>query len=210
MGVINRFMDKGRGLRLWADYKNKISPVISQIQHERLNSTLNYELYILSPGIQASATNMTLEGRKKYGMELQILGLSTLHSDMCKSLSYWIAGATLEAASTNTPECAEFMKEIERVCEVLFNFDMDTPDNQSLQNSKNPIEAYETFESWYEIFCKSAATVNAQLMRNDKDGSSLIDFMDHNPLKQAFEDGVDPIELGRDFAKEFDITTFGR
>jgi hypothetical protein len=102
------------------------------------------------------------------------------------------------------------MKEIERVCEVLFNFDMDTPDNQSLQNSKNPIEAYETFESWYEIFCKSAATVNAQLMRNDKDGSSLIDFMDHNPLKQAFEDGVDPIELGRDFAKEFDITTFGR
>ncbi|MCC6208946.1 MAG: hypothetical protein IT488_12460 [Gammaproteobacteria bacterium] len=210
MGFFNRFMDKGRGLRLWSDYKNKISPAISQIRHEKLNRALNYELYILSPDVRVSATNMTLEGRKKYGMELQMLGLSTLDSDMCKSLAYWIAGATLEAASTNTPECAEFMEEIERVCETLFDFDINTPANPSLQNTENHIKTYETFESWYKIFCKSAADVNSQLMMNDKDGSSLIDYMDHDPLKRAFKDGVDPVGLGRDFAKEFDITTFGQ
>lgn len=55
----------------------------------------------------------------------------------------------------------------------------------------------------------SAARNNTQLALNEK-GQSFIDFMDASSLKRAFNDGVNPITLGRDFANQFDINSFGR
>jgi hypothetical protein len=68
---------------------------------------------------------------------------------------------------------------------------------------------YSTWEDWFQAFKVAAGKENPQLEPNE-DGNSLIDFMEHEPLKRAYKDGVDPKSLARDFAAQFDITTFGR
>jgi hypothetical protein len=68
---------------------------------------------------------------------------------------------------------------------------------------------YSTWEDWFQAFKLAAGKENPQLGPNE-DGNSLIDFMEHEPLKRAYTDGVDPKSLARDFAAQFDITTFGR
>ncbi len=66
-----------------------------------------------------------------------------------------------------------------------------------------------TWEKWLEIFKNEAGKRNHQLQVNEK-GNSFIDFMEHEPLKRAFRNGIDPKSLARDFAAQFDINTFGR
>jgi hypothetical protein len=68
---------------------------------------------------------------------------------------------------------------------------------------------YRTFEEWYAVFKRTAGETNPQL-RVDDNSRSLLDFMEHEPLKRAFQDGIEPEALARDFAEEFDISTFGR
>ncbi len=68
---------------------------------------------------------------------------------------------------------------------------------------------YSTWEDWFQAFKVAAGKENPQLEPSE-DGNSLIDFMEHEPLKRAYKDGVDPKSLARDFAAQFDITTFGR
>ena len=68
---------------------------------------------------------------------------------------------------------------------------------------------YSTWEDWFQAFKVAAGKENPQLEPSE-DGNSLIDFMEHEPLKRAYKDGVDPKSLARDFAAQIDITTFGR
>jgi len=68
---------------------------------------------------------------------------------------------------------------------------------------------YSSWEDWFEVFKVAAGKENSQLEPNE-DGNSLIDFMEHEPLQRAYRDGVDPKSLARDFAAQFDITTFGQ
>lgn len=68
--------------------------------------------------------------------------------------------------------------------------------------------AYSSFEEWYAAYKAAAGAVNPQLM--SENNMSLIDFMDHEPLRRAFRDGVEPRALAREFAESFDIRTFGR
>jgi hypothetical protein len=68
---------------------------------------------------------------------------------------------------------------------------------------------YDVFEDWYEMFKRTAGEVNIQLKQNDE-GWSLIDVMEHEPLKRAFRDGVAPESLARDFAQQFDFSRFVR
>lgn len=67
---------------------------------------------------------------------------------------------------------------------------------------------YLSWEDWFQVFKVVAGKINLQLKPN-KDGISFIDFMEQEPLKRAYRDGVDPKSLARDFAAQFDITTFG-
>lgn len=69
--------------------------------------------------------------------------------------------------------------------------------------------SYGTFEEWYEVFVKSAGEMNQFLALNEE-YSTPIDFMDNAPLKKAFADGVDPITLGKEFGKDFDVAVFGK
>jgi len=72
-----------------------------------------------------------------------------------------------------------------------------------------PAWNYRSFEDWYEVFKRAAGQANSQLSV-DADGGSMLDFMDHTPLKRAFRDKVEPKSLARDFAAQYDFPTFGR
>ena len=65
-----------------------------------------------------------------------------------------------------------------------------------------------TWDQWYDRYKAAAAAANDGLSINER-GMSLIDFMDDEPTRRAYADGVDPTELGRIFGEQFDITTFG-
>lgn len=68
---------------------------------------------------------------------------------------------------------------------------------------------YSAWEDWLQAFKVEAEKENEQL-KIKENGSSLIDFVDHEPLKRAYRDGVDPRSLARDFAAKFDVATFIR
>lgn len=68
---------------------------------------------------------------------------------------------------------------------------------------------HSTREEWYRVFKIEAGKENPQLEANEE-GNSLIDFMEHEPLKRAFRDGGDPKSLAKDFAAQFDIASFGQ
>jgi hypothetical protein len=79
----------------------------------------------------------------------------------------------------------------------------------SVPEEKQNGPAYETFEEWYDAFKRAAGEANPQL-QVDENNKSLLDFMEHEPLKRAYRDKIEPGSLARDFAKDFDIWTFGR
>lgn len=64
-----------------------------------------------------------------------------------------------------------------------------------------------SWKQWLLEFKRSAARTNKTDLPLDVNDQGLIDFMDHTPLKRAFNDSVDPVQLGVDFAKQFDINT---
>ena len=72
-----------------------------------------------------------------------------------------------------------------------------------------PAWNYSCFEDWYAVFKRAAGQANSQLSV-DADGGSMLDFMDHTPLKRAFRDKVEPKSLGIDFAKQYDFSSFGK
>ncbi len=83
-----------------------------------------------------------------------------------------------------------------------------TEELRGRSGNTTPPSAYATFEDWYAEFKIGAGKANPAL--READGSSLIDFMDHEPLRRAFRDRVEPRSLGTEFAKSFDIRKFGK
>ena len=86
--------------------------------------------------------------------------------------------------------------------------------NQNLpKNSSKVVYAdsatYSSYDEWLSVYKMSAASVNPQLVINE-DGTSLIDFMDDEPTRRAFNDNVDPEYLGVEFGNQFDLQTFGQ
>ena len=74
-------------------------------------------------------------------------------------------------------------------------------------NSGNPL--FPTFEDWISEFKHHCGKYNPGL-KVDDNGESLVDFVDHAPLKRAFHDRVSPEEVAKAFAPQFDPSTFGR
>lgn len=65
-----------------------------------------------------------------------------------------------------------------------------------------------TWEEWISQYKDEAGKHNLGLATNEK-GFSLIDMMDDEPLRRAFRDGVEPKDLGRKFALQFDPLKMG-
>ena len=84
----------------------------------------------------------------------------------------------------------------------------ESPSGQEMEALLKPPKGISSWEEWLTAFKISAAQVNQSLKLNSE-GESLIDLMEHGPLKRAHREGVDPTSLAREFAAQFDITTFG-
>ena len=69
--------------------------------------------------------------------------------------------------------------------------------------------SFATWEEWYSVYKIEAGKVNPAL-EPDEGGVSLIDLMDDEPMKRAFNDGIAPKALAKRFAEQFDICTFGQ
>lgn len=83
-----------------------------------------------------------------------------------------------------------------------------SPIVQEMESYIGP-STYDSWDDWYLAFKEAAAVHNPQL-KTDETGASLVDFMEHEPLKRAFRDGVGPRSLAKGFAEKFDVTTFGQ
>lgn len=81
----------------------------------------------------------------------------------------------------------------------------ETLDEKEAGDLTVPIEHF-SWEEWLQYFKEEAGRENSQLEMDDK-GICLIDYMEHEPLKRAYKNGVAPRTLGRDFAAQFDIAT---
>lgn len=64
-----------------------------------------------------------------------------------------------------------------------------------------------TWEQWYEMFKKESAKINPQLAI-DKEGLSLVDMMDDEPLKNVYDDQQNPLIIAKEFAESFDVSNF--
>jgi len=76
------------------------------------------------------------------------------------------------------------------------------PSESKLIN-KHVISDSFTWELWFQEFKTSAGRANPKLKPNES-GESPVDFMEQEPLKLAFRDGVDPDQLGKDFGAQWD------
>lgn len=65
-----------------------------------------------------------------------------------------------------------------------------------------------SWEQWYDMFKSESAKINPQLAI-DEEGLSIVDMMDDEPLKNAYRDQQNPLVIARDFAENFDISSFG-
>lgn len=80
-------------------------------------------------------------------------------------------------------------------------------DNYDMKNftTRSPDDLEYTWDEWYEIFIDSACSVEGGVTR-DESGLTIVDLLDHEPLKRAHHDGICPIQHGMYFGKNFDIT----
>lgn len=81
-----------------------------------------------------------------------------------------------------------------------------SPLGQEINNLMNQNE--DGWDEWFDRY-KVAAGKQNPVLAPDENGFSLIDIMDDEPTKRAFRDGVNPENLGKMFAKQFDIAKMG-
>ncbi|WP_157056354.1 hypothetical protein [Pseudorhodobacter aquimaris] len=81
-----------------------------------------------------------------------------------------------------------------------------SPLGQEIDNLMNQNE--DGWDEWFDRYKVAAGKQNPVLAPDEK-GFSLIDIMDDEPTKRAFRDGVNPENLGKMFAEQFDITKMG-
>ncbi|MGH6787072.1 MAG: hypothetical protein ACREBO_09600 [Novosphingobium sp.] len=68
---------------------------------------------------------------------------------------------------------------------------------------------FPTFDDWLTSFKVKCAEVN-ELLVVDAEGKSFVDFMNHDGLRRAHRDRVDPKSLATQFAPTFHPDSFGR
>ena len=115
MGFLSQMMEKGRGPRLWSDYRKKIYPVLQQVKAERLEPEVISELARIGNAARTEIKLMSVKGRKDFAWRLQLEGLSEIHSNVPLGLATWLTGAMIEATFVETAEATEFRNELDRL-----------------------------------------------------------------------------------------------
>lgn len=68
---------------------------------------------------------------------------------------------------------------------------------------------YPDWDSWLRVFKEICARENPQLALNEK-GGSFVDFMEHEPIKRAYNDGIEPSIVAVQWARDFDMVKLMR
>ncbi|WP_155399318.1 hypothetical protein [Vibrio campbellii] len=93
------------------------------------------------------------------------------------------------------------------VTPIMESVSSNSPDIEAIINHLDDAEY--TWEEWYTAFVANACSVEGSGLVQDENGLSLIDMMDHEPLRRAHRDGICPVRHGITFAQQFDINKFG-
>ena len=149
----------------------------------------------LSLASAALADVMTMQGQEKYLNNYSIC-LGNILSEIS------VNGALYPLNSLDQKLLEESAGVLDRYSEAIMNSPLGKEIEQMIGTDLL------TWEQWYDQYKAAAAAANSGLSINEK-GMSLIDFMDDEPTRRAYADGVDPTALGRIFGEQFDITTFG-
>ena len=155
-----------------------------------------------------SFENITTEGRNKLIKAFRSDAKSCQDLDISKSIGLKLFSLWLEA----------LIRKNEDGRYVHYNLNLNFRARELMQQAERkrskeiPAESdwnYANFDEWYEIFKSTAGMMNLQLEQSS-DGVSLIDFMDDTGLRKSYANKIEPQSLARQFAKDYDFSTFGR
>lgn len=144
--------------------------------------------------------NISREGRIKLGKTMQGQAREKFDFDVAASYAKWMGGAWLESMERGSLKAQQAFGMLESFARYI---------QTEIIDKQQDNLAYSSFEAWLLAFKKAAARHNHQLAL-DHANKSMIDFMDHEPLKRAYRDGVSPDDLGKQFAEQYDFSSFGR
>ena len=171
---------------------------------DRLKNGVAYGYLEIRARLLQEMLNWSKEGRIKIGRQMQSQAREKFDLDLIGSYSKWLAGAWIESKERNSFKAQQAFELLDGLAGVLD----DEINNKHQQEETEMGFGYNTWDQWLLEFKRSAARTNSQLAL-DKDGKSMIDWMDQSPLKRAFSDKVDPAGLGKQFAQQYDIKSFG-
>ena len=144
--------------------------------------------------------NMSKEGVIKMGRFLQSKARETFDLNIAEGYALWLTGAWAESMQRESGIAQGVHEQLDELAEGLSEcVEEELDDSEDIEDAPK----FSSFHEWLHLFKYSAAQVNPGL--EVREGSSLIDFMDLTPLRRAFDDGVDPMDLGREFGLDFDL-----
>jgi hypothetical protein len=198
--------DQLEGDRLWDEVKSTLR-TIDPVYRSAL------EQYVaLLQATAAEVSNFSREGRINVGMAMQHEARAKFNFDVAGAHALWLAGAWLEAGERSSPGAQRAFNALNSLAMKAVQVYGGSLEGTGIVDyregpASQPSRSYPTFESWFAVFRDTAAAKNPQLATNDS-GRSLIDFMDHTPLKRAYKDGVSPEQLAHEFANQFDASAW--
>lgn len=167
-----------------------------------------YDAHDITLSQIGSFDNITLEGRNKLMQAFRADAKSCRDFDISKSTGLKMFSLWLESMSRNSDEAKYVHYRTGLFLEVR-RLTQERELKLGKRITDEPPWTYSAFGEWYEVFKTTAGKVNPQLAQSS-DGVSFIDFMDDTELRRAYAEKRDPKSLARQFAKEFDFSTFGR
>lgn len=206
--------DEVEGDRLWEGVSSSLK-TINPVYRPAL------EQYVqLLRATAAQVSNFSREGRIKVGRAMQEEARSKFDFDVAGAHALWLAGAWLEAGERSSPAAQRAFEALNRLAQKAVQVYGGSLDGTGIENCQEVVtseyftsigefkKSYPNFESWYVVFKKTAGVINPQLAPKKGDGGTLLDFMDHTPLKAAYSQGVSPRQLAQEFASQFDTSTW--
>lgn len=198
LGAAKEANDEAHGARLLMEVQSTFS-AMENLDRERQARAMGGFLEILGR-LKAELPNWSVQGRIDLGRQMQQQARAAFNTDMAGSHAKWLAGAWLESSVRNSLKAKQAHSLLQGFADhVLGRIQKDNV-------STLPPWNYMCFEDWYAVFKKAAARANPQLAQ-DPEGGSLLDFMDHTPLRRAYNDMVEPASLARSFAEQFDVSS---
>jgi hypothetical protein len=215
-GAAHDANEQAHGERLEKDWQATMAIVESLPEDLRVDAMVR--IRALWAALAEERRNWTQDGALQMCRKLYAAARDKQHVDRKESVAIALAAIWLESDCRVHPKASLVHEHLESLAMELNAIDIPTEappmsgrrsDAAERSASSPSVWAHATWDEWLLEFKRSAGRANPQLAP-DHDGASLVDFMDHAPLRRAHEDGIDPSELGREFASQFDLSSFGR